>query len=65
MKAMWNNQIIAESKFTIFVENNHYFPIESVNKKFLKSNTTKSMCWKGEATYFDILVDEEINKDSA
>ncbi|MBT7094420.1 MAG: DUF427 domain-containing protein, partial [Bacteroidetes bacterium] len=35
MKAIWNNQLIADSKNTIVVENNHYFPLESVNKTFL------------------------------
>lgn len=31
MKAIWNGVVIAESDKTIVVENNHYFPIESVN----------------------------------
>ena len=32
MKAIWNGQVIAESANTIVVENNQYFPSESVNK---------------------------------
>ena len=36
MKAIFNNQIIAESDNTIVIEGNHYFPPESVNKEFIK-----------------------------
>jgi uncharacterized protein (DUF427 family) len=35
MKAIWNNQVIAESDDTIVVENNHYCPMEGS-----KSNPT-------------------------
>ena len=37
-KAIWNNQIIAESDETIVVEGNHYFPINAVKKEFLLDN---------------------------
>jgi uncharacterized protein (DUF427 family) len=40
MRAIWNKQVIAESKDTIVVENNHYFPSESVNIEFLKESST-------------------------
>ena len=36
MKAIWNDQIIAESDDTIVVEGNHYFPSDSINKEFFK-----------------------------
>jgi uncharacterized protein (DUF427 family) len=36
MKAVWNNQVIAESNDTIVVENNHYFPKDSVKPEFLR-----------------------------
>ncbi len=66
MKAIWNNQIIAESNHTIVVENNHYFPAPSLNMKLFKSSETKTRCsWKGEASYYSIVVDSEENKDAA
>jgi len=66
MRAIWNNEIIAESNETIKVEGNYYFPPESVNKKFLKTNETHTVChWKGTASYYDIEVDGEVNKDAA
>ena len=38
MKATWNNQVIAESNNTVIVENNHYFPLDSVKADYLKSH---------------------------
>ena len=49
MKAIWNNQVIAESEDIINVEGNSYFPVESVNKEFLKASGIKGRVafWKG------------------
>ena len=66
MKAIWNNEIIAESENTKVVEGNHYFPPEAVNKTFLKASDTHTRCyWKGIASYYDLVVDGKINKDAA
>jgi uncharacterized protein (DUF427 family) len=37
MKAIWNNTVVAESNDTVVVENNHYFPADSIKKSFLKT----------------------------
>lgn len=66
MKAIWNDEIIAESNETIIIENNHYFPITSVNKKFLEASSTHTIChWKGEASYYTLEVNGQKNKDAA
>jgi uncharacterized protein (DUF427 family) len=66
MKAVWNNQIIAESNDTIIVENNHYFPRRSVNAQYLKPSTTHTTCpWKGLASYYTLDVNNQENKDAA
>ena len=66
MKAIWNNTIIAESDDTIIVENNHYFPAESINKAYFKPSTTHSTCpWKGVASYYTLDVNGMENKDAA
>lgn len=66
MKAIWNHQIIAESTETINVEGNAYFPPDSINKEFLKHSQNHTVChWKGTASYFDIEVAGETNKDAA
>ena len=66
MKAIFNNKTIAESNDTIVIENNHYFPHDSINKEFFKSSETHSVCpWKGTASYYTIEVDGKENKDAA
>lgn len=66
MKAIWNNKTIAESNETIVVENNHYFPAISVNQEFLENSETHSVCpWKGDASYYNLVVDGKSNKDAA
>jgi len=66
MKASWNGAVIAESDATIEIEGNQYFPPESVNRKFLRESAHTSFCgWKGEASYFDIVVDEKVNANAA
>jgi len=66
MKAIWNNQVIAESTKTVVIENNHYFPPESIKKPFFTNSKTTSHCpWKGEASYYTLEVDGKTNEDAA
>ena len=66
MKAIWNGETIAESNDTVIVENNHYFPKDSVNTKFLTDSATHSTCpWKGLASYYSLTVDGKTNTDAA
>lgn len=65
MKAIWNNQVIAESDKTLVIEGNHYFPVDSVNKEFLKESDTTTVChWKGTANYYTLSVDGKENPDA-
>ena len=66
MKAIWNNQIIAESDSTIVIENNHYFSPESIMSEFFIPSDTHTTCaWKGVASYYTIEVDGQENRDAA
>jgi uncharacterized protein (DUF427 family) len=66
MKATWKDAVLAESADTVVVEGNHYFPAESINRQHFRESNTHSVCpWKGEASYYDVVVDGEINKDAA
>ena len=66
MKAIWKNVTLADSDETIVVEGNHYFPPDSVSREYFQESDTHSTCpWKGEATYYHIVVSGEINKDAA
>ena len=65
-KATWNNVTLAESDRTIEVEGNHYFPKESINQEYFQASETQTNCfWKGQASYYNILVNGELNKDAA
>jgi len=66
VKAIWNGKIIAESNNTVVVDRKHYFPIEDVRKEYLKDSKTQTICsWKGQASYYDIVVDGKVNDDAA
>ncbi|WP_161881113.1 DUF427 domain-containing protein [Deinococcus alpinitundrae] len=66
MKAIWNNQVIAESDDTVVVEGNHYFPRSSVRSEYLTDSQTHSVCpWKGTASYHTLTVDGKSNPDAA
>lgn len=66
MKAIWNGTVLAESDQTVVVEGNHYFPPDSLNRDFFVGSTTHTTCpWKGEASYFSVVVDGQENTDAA
>ncbi|HEY1690143.1 MAG TPA: DUF427 domain-containing protein [Solirubrobacteraceae bacterium] len=66
MQAVYKGVTIAESDDTVVVEGNHYFPRESVRSEYLRDSDTHTTCpWKGEASYFGVAVDDEVNEDAA
>lgn len=68
MKAVWNDQVIAEADKDdlIYIEQNWYFPPSSVKQGFLRKSDTPYTCpWKGECQYFDVVVGDQTNKDAA
>jgi uncharacterized protein (DUF427 family) len=66
MKAVWNGKTIAESNDIVTVENNCYFPIESVKNEYLEKSNTHTTCpWKGVASYYSLVVDGKENHDAA
>ena len=65
-KAVWNEQVVAESDQTIVVEGNHYFPPDSINLEFLRDSDSHTRCpWKGVASYYDVVVDGEVSRGGA
>lgn len=66
MKATWNGIVIAESDETRVIEGNHYFPPDSIKQEYFKESDTHTVCpWKGTASYYNVVVDGEENKDAA
>ena len=66
MRAMWKGAILAESDDTVVVENNHYFPRESLREEHFVESTATSHCpWKGDAHYLTVVVGDQRNADAA
>jgi uncharacterized protein (DUF427 family) len=66
MKAIWNDTVIAESNDTVLVEGNHYFPPQSLVQEYFRPATTHTVCaWKGTSSYYDVVVDGEVNAGAA
>lgn len=68
MKAIWNNQVIAEAnkEDLIYIEQNWYFPPDSIKREFFKESDTPYTCpWKGECQYYNVGQGDTWSKDSA
>jgi uncharacterized protein (DUF427 family) len=66
VRATWNNAVIAESDRTILVEGNQYFPADDVRTNVLEKSASTTYCpWKGDASYYSIVVDGRRNDDAA
>ena len=65
-RATWNGEVIAESDETVLVEGNHYFPPESLERRFFAESSHTSRCgWKGTASYYDVTVNGQTNESAA
>jgi uncharacterized protein (DUF427 family) len=66
MKATWKGEVLAESDETVVVEGNHYFPAEAIKREHFRESETHTICpWKGTASYYDVVVGGDVNKDAA
>jgi uncharacterized protein (DUF427 family) len=65
-KAVWNGVTIAESDAFEVVEGNLYFPPAAIKREYFQDSATHTTCgWKGEASYFDVVVNGSQNEDAA
>lgn len=65
-RATWHGVTLAESGDTVIVEGNHYFPPSSIDTRYFRPSELSTVCpWKGEAAYYHIEVDGEVNQDAA
>jgi uncharacterized protein (DUF427 family) len=65
MQATWNGTVIAESDDTVLVEGNRYFPESSLKREFITFSNHKTSCaWKGQASYYSLMVNGELNTDA-
>ena len=65
--ASWNGQVVASfSGEHPSVDGNVYFPADSLDMQYFKPSTHTSRCpYKGTASYFDVVVDGQVNKNAA
>ncbi len=65
-RAVWGGVTLAESDETIVVEGNRYFPPAAVNTEYLRDSNQHTTCpWKGKASYYDVVVGDDINHGAA
>ncbi|MDE3132844.1 MAG: DUF427 domain-containing protein [Acidobacteriota bacterium] len=66
MEAVWNGAVLARSENTVVIEGNHYFPPEAINREFFTDSPKHTVCpWKGQASYYDVVVGGERNPAAA
>jgi uncharacterized protein (DUF427 family) len=64
--AKWNGVVIAESARCEKVEGNWYFPPDALRREYFRPSDTHTVCgWKGTASYYDVVVNGQVNKDAA
>ena len=63
--ASWNGTVIAESEKYETVEGNIYFPPQALKREYVRPSETHTVCsWKGTASYFDVVVAGQVNRDA-
>lgn len=68
MKATWNGAVIAEAAQDelIRIEGNWYFPPSSLKREYFRDSNHHTTCfWKGDASYYDVVVDGQVNEFGA
>ncbi len=66
MKAIWNGTVVAESDDTVVLEGNHYFPESALRREHFRPSASHTTCfWKGVASYYDVVVGNQVNRDAA
>jgi uncharacterized protein (DUF427 family) len=65
MKATWKGAVVAESDDTVVVEGNHYFPASALKREYVTFSNHRTTCaWKGQASYYSLMVDGELNPEA-
>lgn len=67
-RAIWKDTVLAEasSDDVQTVEGNVYFPPAAMRREHVRPSDTHTVCpWKGTASYYDVVVGDDINRDAA
>jgi len=64
-RAIWNDTVLAESDRCVVVEGNQYFPSDAIKEEYFQPSDTNTTCpWKGVASYCNVVVNGQVNKDA-
>jgi len=65
-RASWRGIVLAESDDTVVVDGYRYFPRHSLRDEHFAPSEHHTVCgWKGQASYYDIVVDDARNPAAA
>lgn len=65
-RASWLGHILAETEHELELEGFVYFPPDSVHLEYLRETGRTTECpWKGRATLYDVVVDDQVHGDAA
>ncbi len=65
-RALWNGAMIADSDMYEIVEGNVYFPASAIKSEYFRDSATHTTCsWKGVASYYNVVVNDQTNPDAA
>ncbi|MBZ0301832.1 MAG: DUF427 domain-containing protein [Anaerolineae bacterium] len=65
-RAIWNGAVLAESDTYEMVEGNVYFPPDTIDKTYFRPSSSHTTCpWKGLASYYDVEVNGQVNRNAA
>lgn len=65
-RAEWKGTVLAESDDIVTVEGNAYFPAASLTRAHFKDSPQHTVCpWKGTASYYDVVVGDDVNAGAA
>ena len=66
MKVVRDDRVLAESDQTIVIEGNHYFPPDSIKKEYFQKSDKHTTCpWKGQASYYHIVIGDKVEQNAA
>ncbi len=65
LRAIWNDQVIAESPTTVSLGGREYFPQEALQWDFVRDSQSRSLSLKGRACYYVLEVDGSTIADAA
>ena len=66
LEATWQGVVIAKTEKFEKVEGNYYFPADTLRMQYFRPSEKHTQCsWKGEASYYNIVVGEQTNQDAA